>query len=146
MSVKKFSLALCTVSLFMGTGAFAYDCQPCGDAVYSDGVPMMLSRPAVVAAPMAAGPLGGGTVCRGRTWLDLQVLFIPLLRLGNRRCATVLPAATSMSQVVAAPVACAEQTQCVKSQPAVVPQPTSKTMMLHDKEVTTTTTRLWRRR
>jgi hypothetical protein len=140
MSLKKFAMALCAVSMLAGSSAFAFDsCQ-------SSVMPMTLSQPAVV---QPATLVGASPVCRGRTFLDLQVLFIPLLRLGNRRCAVpaAMPAAamsTSMPAVISAPAAC--PTECVQTQPAVIPQPTSKTIMLHDREVNTTTTRIWRRR
>ena len=168
MRLMKFALMATAVSCMVGTSVFAADLginTPLGgvnvglpslaapaaapvmlspsDTVYTDGVPRILSQPAVIDSTAVAAP---AEVCRrGRTFFDLQLMGLDLLRLrGPRQCEAVqsLPAVIDNGACLSQP-AVVEQQQC---QPAVVPapQPESKTVTLHDTITTTTTTRLYR--
>lgn len=107
----------------------------------------VLSSAAIAAGTNPCGPCGVPVASRrGRTFFDLQVLFIPLLRFGGRRKVVCAPAPQISQMVQSSPVVIAapmiEKKVC--EQRAVVP-PANKTINLKDVETTTTTTKLWRR-
>ena len=174
MRLKNFSLALTALTLLSCSGAFADCMNSCGTQVlsapavisapacgtpvvlggsetaYTDGAyaPMMLSQPAVVAAPVVRGPILGAPIrARARhTLFDLQLLGLDLFNFGfngRNRCAAMSSYSAVVPSACAAPACTTLQSTC---QPAVVeePQPCTKTINLQDTTVTTTDTKWYR--